>query len=397
MEYLSPGVYIEEIPTDSRVIEQVSTCIACFVGFAIKGPTSEANLIKSFSEYTDIHGEIFSEDDAMGFAVQAFYGNGGTSAYVCRLAGEDAEPNSREPTKATTREFKKFYDSVLSKISDISIIVVPGEQWPQDGTENSILRESLAHCERLKDRMLIFDPPMNFKIDQAKKIYQLSLPSSSYCAFYYPWVKVENPFYDAQDPLHKNQEVTIAPSALAVGVWNNTDISRGVWKAPAGAEASLTGIAGLEYTVGDAEQAIMNPVGVNCLRNLPGMGMVIWGARTLIASAEPEWSYIPVRRTAIMIEQSIYHGIEWVVFEPNDHRLWSVLKGMVNNFMNELFRLGAFQGEKASDGYFVQCGLGETMTQADIDVGRVNMLVGFAPLKPGEFIVIRIGQKLNQQ
>jgi hypothetical protein len=130
---------------------------------------------------------------------------------------------------------------------------------------------------------------------------------------------------------------------------------------------------------------------------MPGAGHVIWGVRTLATQASPEWRYIPVRRTAIFIEQSIYDGIQWAVFEPNDHRLWATLRGNIGGFMNGLFRLGAFQGEKASDAYYVRCGLGDTMTQADIDAGQVIVEVGFAPLKPAEFVIVRIQQKVIQQ
>lgn len=131
-------------------------------------------------------------------------------------------------------------------------------------------------------------------------------------------------------------------------------------------------------------------------RGLPSFGAVIWGARTLATNAEPPWRYIPVRRTAIMIEQSIYNGIQWAVFEPNDHRLWSSLRVNVGAFMDNLFRAGAFQGEKASDAYFVRCGLGDTMAQDDIDRGQVIVVVGFAPLKPAEFVIVRIQQKTQQ-
>jgi hypothetical protein len=180
-------------------------------------------------------------------------------------------------------------------------------------------------------------------------------------------------------------------------MWAKIDRKRGVWKAPAGLGTSLLGVAGLEYIVEDGEQASLNPLGVNCLRNMPGAGNVIWGTRTLATKADPEWRYVPVRRTAIFIEQSIYNGIQWAVFEPNDHRLWAALRGNIGGFMNSLFRVGAFQGEKASDAYFVRCGLGDTMTQAEIDAGQVIVVVGFAPLKPAEFVIVRIQQKVNQQ
>ena len=134
---------------------------------------------------------------------------------------------------------------------------------------------------------------------------------------------------------------------------------------------------------------------IYCNRNFPGVGPVVWGARTLATMPDPEWRYIPVRRTAIMIEQSIYEGTQWVVFEPNDHNLWSALRSNIGSFMHGLFRKGAFQGAKASDAYFARCGLGDTMTQEDIDAGQVIVIVGFAPLKPAEFFIVRIQQKVN--
>ena len=140
-----------------------------------------------------------------------------------------------------------------------------------------------------------------------------------------------------------------------------------------------------------------NPLGVNCVRKLPGYGRVIWGSRTLSTQADPEWRYVPVRRTAIFIEQSIYNGIQWAVFEPNDFPLWGALRSNIGAFMNGLFRAGAFQGGTAKDAYFVRCGLGDTMTQADIDRGQVIVIVGFAPLKPAEFVIVRIQQKVDQQ
>ena len=160
-------------------------------------------------------------------------------------------------------------------------------------------------------------------------------------------------------------------------------------------KAGLIGVAGLEYKIEGNEQDQLNILGVNCIRNMPGTGRVIWGARTLATEVDPEWRYVLVQRTAIMIKQSIYEGTQWAVFEPNDSQLWSTLRGNIGGFMNSLFRAGAFQGTKASDAYFVQCGLGTTMTQADINAGQVIIIVGFAALKPAEFTIIRIKQKVR--
>jgi hypothetical protein len=249
----------------------------------------------------------------------------------------------------------------------------------------------------MKNRILIVDPPQGFELDQAAKVNQLGLPTSTYSALYYPWVRVANPLYNVDTNPNAAKTVTIAPSAFAAGMWAKIDSRRGVWKAPAGVEAQLIGAADLEYTVEDLEQGQLNPLGVNCYRKLPSYGAVIWGSRTLATKANPEWRYVPVRRTAIFIEESIYQGIQWAVFEPNDHPLWGALRGNIGSFMNGLFRAGAFQGKTANDAYFVRCGLGDTMTQGDIDRGQVIVIVGFAPLKPAEFVIVRIQQKVGEQ
>ena len=298
---------------------------------------------------------------------------------------------------ATPNDFTDFFNSTLRKVRDVSIVVVPGQPWADDGSGNPFISATLAHCESMKNRAVIIDPPPNLELDQAATVSSLSLPSSTYSVLYYPWVKVSNPFYNAEKNPAASKTVDVAPSGFAAGMWSRIDSKRGVWKAPAGMEAGLIGAAGLKYIIEDGEQDQLNPLGVNCFRNIPGGGRVIWGARTLATKADPEWRYVPVRRTAIMIEQSIYNGIQWAVFEPNDHRLWSALRANIGNFMNGLFRVGAFQGEKASDAYFVRCGLNDTMTQGDIDAGQVIVIVGFAPLKPAEFVIVRIQQKVNQQ
>jgi phage tail sheath protein FI len=298
---------------------------------------------------------------------------------------------------ATSNDFTDFYDSVLRKVRDVSIVLVPGEHWADDGSGNPIISATLAHCQKMKSRIVIIDPPPGLELDQAATVTGLALPSSTYSVLYYPWVKVANPFYNAEKNPTADKTVDVAPSSFAAGMWSRIDGKRGVWKAPAGMGAGLVGAAGLKYIIEDGEQDQLNPLGVNCFRNMPGGGRVIWGARTLATKADPEWRYVPVRRTAIMIEQSIYNGIQWAVFEPNDHRLWAALRGNIGGFMNSLFRVGAFQGEKASDAYFVRCNLGDTMTQTDIDAGQVIVIVGFAPLKPAEFVIVRIQQKVNQQ
>jgi phage tail sheath protein FI len=199
------------------------------------------------------------------------------------------------------------------------------------------------------------------------------------------------------DPLNENRLGSFAPCGAVAGIMARTDAQRGVWKAPAGLEASFSGVQEFTYTLTDGENGRLNPLGLNCLRSFPVAGKVVWGARTLVGAdlLASEWKYLPVRRMALFLEESLYRGTQWVVFEPNDEPLWAQIRLNVGAFMQNLFRQGAFQGQSPREAYLVKCDR-ETTTQNDINLGIVNILVGFAPLKPAEFVVIRIQQLAGQ-
>lgn len=183
------------------------------------------------------------------------------------------------------------------------------------------------------------------------------------------------------------------PGGSVAGVYARTDSTRGVWKAPAGTDATLSGVAGVVKAVTDGENGVLNPLAVNCIRKFPVYGTVVWGARTLRGNDEigSEWKYVPVRRTALFIEESLFRGLKWVVFKPNDEPLWAQIRLNVGLFLHDMFRQGAFQGGTPKEAYFVRCDK-DTTTQSDIDLGIVNIHVGFAPLKPAEFVVITLQQ-----
>src|SRR5262245_6607354 len=205
-------------------------------------------------------------------------------------------------------------------------------------------------------------------------------------ALYFPRV-------DVADPLNDFRARASAPSGTIAGLYARTDGLRGVWKAPAGTEASLSGVQSLEYKLTDGENGVLNPLAINCLRVFPVYGPVCWGARTLVGSDQmaDDYKYVPVRRLALYIEESLYRGTQWVVFEPNDEPLWAQIRLNVGAFMHNLFRQGAFQGQTPQEAYFVKCDK-DTTTQNDINLGIVNIVVGFAPLKPAEFVIIQIQQ-----
>ena len=209
-------------------------------------------------------------------------------------------------------------------------------------------------------------------------------------AIYFPRIKQADSQLDGQID-------TFVPCGTIAGVMARTDAQRGVWKAPAGIDAALSGVAGLQLEMTDNENGLLNPLGINCLRTFPIFGRVVWGARTLRGAdaAADEYKYLPVRRTALFIEESLYRGLKWVVFEPNDEPLWAQIRLNVGAFMNNLFRQGAFQGKTPRDAYFVKCDK-ETTTQNDINLGIVNIVVGFAPLKPAEFVIIKLQQMAGQ-
>jgi len=199
------------------------------------------------------------------------------------------------------------------------------------------------------------------------------------------------------DPLKNGKLGLYPPSGTIAGLYARTDASRGVWKAPAGTEASLVGAQGVEKVLTDLQNGTLNQKGVNCIRVFPATGVVSWGARTLRGDdgLSDEYKYIPIRRLALYIEESLYRGTQWVVFEPNDEPLWAQIRLNIGSFMQSLFRQGAFQGKSPQEAYFVKCDK-ETTTQDDINRGIVNIIVGFAPLKPAEFVVIMIQQIAGQ-
>jgi phage tail sheath protein FI len=213
---------------------------------------------------------------------------------------------------------------------------------------------------------------------------------SKNAALYFPRV-------DIPDPLNAFRLRPVAPSGTIAGLYARIDGSRGVWKAPAGTEAGLMGVQSLEYRLTDGENGVLNPLAINCLRTFPVFGTVCWGARTLMGADQlaDEYKYVPVRRLALFLEESLYRGTQWVVFEPNDEPLWAQIRLNIGAFMHNLFVQGAFQGQTPKDAYFVKCDK-ETTTQNDIDLGIVNIVVGFAPLKPAEFVIIKIQQMAGQ-
>lgn len=254
----------------------------------------------------------------------------------------------------------------------------------------SVYEAAVKLCEDERAFLLVDVDPNTRDVPDVKTWFSSLGITSNRAAVYFPRVQLK-------DPLNDFRLRSLGASGTIAGLYARTDSERGVWKAPAGVEADIRGVRSFDYKLTDAENSMLNPLGINCLRDFPVYGQVVWGARTLEGadSLASQWKYIPVRRVALHIEESLFRGTKWAVFEPNDEPLWSQLRLNVGAFMHDLFRRGAFQGTTPRDAYLVKCD-SETTTQDDTDKGIVNILVGFAPLKPAEFVTIQIQQRAGQ-
>ena len=283
----------------------------------------------------------------------------------------------------------------LEKADLFNLLCIPPYTSANDA-DTDLLGEAVAYCRSRRAMMIIDSKSTWTKKETARKEFAdgtypgITGPDRTYSAIFFPRLKQPNPLRDSQIE-------EFASCGAVAGVFSRTDVSRGVWKAPAGEGAGLVGVPQLSVPLTDDENGELNPLGLNCLRAFPITGRVVWGSRTLDGADRlaSEWKYIPVRRTALFIEESLYRGTKWVVFEPNDEPLWAQIRLNVGAFMQNLFRQGAFQGQSRRDAYLVKCDK-ETTTQNDINLGIVNIVVGFAPLKPAEFVIIKIQQLAGQ-
>ena len=502
--YLSPGVYMEEVASGSRPIEGVGTAVGAFIGFAEKGPVNEPVLVTNWTQFTQNFGD-FMEGSYLAHSVYGYFLNGGGAAYVVRIgadgdnecngdapvsvsraelpaAGENGRPSltvkALEPGKAgegitvevadpsepaddvfklvvkkdnkVAEEFdnvtlKKGPQNVTNVVRQRSKLITveetkggaltlpakgaqvalaepaptPVTVTPDDYVGNAADRTGfagleavdevtmlcvpdlmaayqkgvldseglkavqlamIAHCELMGDRVAVLDAPPGLNAQQVKEWrVEFAGYDSKYAALYWPWIRIMDP--------QSGKPTYVPPGGHVAGVWARSDSTRGVHKAPA--NEVIRGAIALETNITRGEHDQLNPIAVNCIRSFPGQGIRIWGARTL--SSDPEWRYLNVRRLFNFVEKSILRGTNWVVFEPNDPKLWDSVKRTVNMFLRRVWRDGALFGRTAAEAFYVKCD--EENNPAETrDAGILNVEIGIAPVKPAEFVVFRISQ-----
>ncbi len=393
--YLSPGVYVEEVDRGTKPIEAVGTNTVGFLGESMMGPLNQAVLVTNWTQFVKTYGD-FTQSTFLAHAVYGFFNNGGSRCYVVNVgapADLDLTPADKvaaaekagAPATAAPADKKVDNDAryigkdngpgartglkCFEEIDEISLVAAPGVTSP------AVQDALLTHCEVRKDRFAVLDSPEAVQ----GGVDKLPRPrDSKYGGYYFPWIQVYDP---------ERGNVYVPPSGHVLGVYARTDNERGVHKAPA--NEIVRGALGLRYQISRGEQDILNPRGINCIRLMQGGGIRIWGARTL--SSDPSWRYINVRRLFIMVETSIERATQWVVFEPNDFRLWKRVTRTISAFLTLIWRQGALMGETPEKAFFVKCDE-ETNPPEVVDVGQLIVEIGLAPVKPAEFVIFRIGQ-----
>jgi hypothetical protein len=391
--YLSPGVYVEEVDRGSKPIEAVGTNTVGFLGESSKGPQNETVLITNWSQFVKTFGDFKDCSEHLAHGVYGFFNNGGSRCFVVNVGAPDhgkevkaAPAGDKKDEKAAApvqtggggrdglyigrdggpgaRTGLKCFDEV----DEIAIVAAPGQ------TSAAVQDALLSHCETRKDRFAILDSPETITggVDKLPKPRD-----SKYGAYYFPWIQVYDP---------DKGNIFVPPSGHIAGVYSRTDSERGVHKAPA--NEIIRGALGMKYNVSKGEQDLLNPKGINAIRFMNN-AIRIWGARTL--STDPSWRYINVRRLFIMVESSIERATQWVVFEPNDHRLWKRVQRTIASFLTLLWRNGALMGTAPEQAFYVKCDE-ETNPPEVIDAGQLVVEIGLAPVKPAEFVIFRIGQ-----
>jgi phage tail sheath protein FI len=366
--------------------------------FDLAGLKAKADTnLKVFDDLTAAQNKLTADQKAGASAAVLQADQQAITAAQAAMAASDGQDLTDTEFIGQGNDTSKLGLFALEQVDLFNILCIPPYVPSGDSYDTHVKSEVVAtaavYCKTRRAMFLVDSPIGWIDKDTAKNgVAHVNIDSDSKtnAALFFPR-------FNESNILRNNMIESYAPSGAMAGIFARTDTQRGVWKAPAGTLAGVAGVVGLSVQLTNAENGELNPLAINCLRTFPAAGTVVWGSRTLQGddSLGSQWKYIPVRRTALYIEESLYRGLQWVVFEPNDEPLWAQIRLNVGAFMHDLFRKGAFQGQTPKDAYLVKCD-SETTTQTDINNGIVNILVGFAPLKPAEFVILQIEQLAGQ-
>ena len=367
-----------------HLITGAPTSVTAFIGRTRIGPTDRPRLVRSTTQFDDLYGGPWAES-SLGACVHHFFRNGGREALICAIHTGGAPLEAAHVSDPSLQHAQRGL-WMLDGCEDVNIICIPPFRPGVD--VNRETWDAAIGWAALHRAFVLVDPPQYW--NAAADVTQAALDtlvtpheSLANAALYLPRIR-------CVDPLDPDQTSTFVPSGAIAGVIARTDERRGVWKAPAGLEARLEGVTALAMPIADAEAAGFNGRGVNALRRFP-VGHVAWGARTLRGHDQlaSEWKYVPVRRLALFVEESLLRGSRWAVDEPGGPLLWEVLTRAADAWLLSLFRQGAFQGVTPDQAYFVRCNA-TTTTDEDVAIGITTMLVGLAPLRQSEFVIVKV-------
>ena len=376
-----PGVFVEEAPTGARPIEGVGTSTAAFVGVTPSGPAGAPRMVHSFAEFQAQFGGLVLEMP-LGYAVQQYFLNGGRKALIARVVPSGSTLTDADLSSPALEAKKRGLWLLEHADHPFNILCIPPLSRTTD-VGRATWDAAIDYAARRR-AMVIIDPPAAWAATPTRSEITALANASANAALYYPRLQ-------AADPLRGNQVASFAPCGAVAGIYARIDASSGVWKAPAGVQANLLGVQGVSVALSQAQLSALNAMGVNGVRALSGGAIVLWGARTLAGDdVEDAFKFVPVRRLELFLESSITRGLRWAVFEPNGPPLWDRIRTSVEDFLLGLFRQGALQGDKPQEAFFVRCDA-STMTQHDIDQGILILVIGVAPLRPAEFVIIGIG------
>lgn len=358
-------------PAPRSPIEPVPTDVAAFVGTAARGLLDEPVEVGSWREFSALFGGA-APGCGLPYAVSDFLANGGRRAVVLRVPGTGAA--TAEALVGRPEEGLHALERALP----FSLLALP----PADGdVDPAAAAAAYEWCVAQRVMLLLDGPTAWTSAEDVPARPGTAVGASG------PDVAVYWPRLRQSDPLNPGSRRLGSVVGAVAGVIARTDRRHGPWKAPAGRDGVVVGIDGLAAMVDQPDVALLNPRGVNTLREFPGLGVQVWGARTL--SEDPEWRYLPVRRLALLVEESLRRGLAWAVFAAADESTWSAVRSLCTDFLVDLWRRGAFPGDTPSEAFWVRCGR-DTMTQSDIAAGRLTVVVGLAPLRPAEFTTLRL-------